>query len=360
RTWGLGGDSQVHMAKDGLAGSLRLGPRRIAPVSLLAVEAPELVHAELDKVLKSARLGEFDAQFLRPVYSDPMRDGLSSREEAVLDRVLKGPCKLQDAIVTRLDLGALEGIVTKGLVHKVGVTPSDAAHALGWVDAWDTDAAQKALACFGLQRTGSGEPLAADSATMAKMIIDQLTEQSADCLLEAAFAEEGFEGAAGLPRHILALLGRQGHSAVSRIDLGLNLPVIGLGASAQAYYPAVGEHLKTQSILPEHGGVANAIGAVVGQITMRRRGEVTSGGEGAFRVHFPEGVEVLSDRDAALQSMEAFLRQEAEQAAQAAGAADVTVTIHRDIKQADIENRSVFVEAEIEVVASGRPRSVRV
>ncbi|MEM9212313.1 MAG: hydantoinase/oxoprolinase family protein, partial [Pseudomonadota bacterium] len=200
RTWGLGGDSQVHMAKEGLSGALRLGPRRIAPVSLLAMDAPELVHGELDRVIKSARLGEFDAQFLRPVYADPMRDGLSAREEAVLDRVMAGPMRLQEAIVTRLDLGALDGLVTKGLVHKVGVTPSDAAHVLGLVDAWDTEAAVKALSAFALQRTGAGEPLAKSAEEMAQRIIDQLTEQSADCLLEAAFAEEGLEAASALPR----------------------------------------------------------------------------------------------------------------------------------------------------------------
>ncbi|MEO1562072.1 MAG: hydantoinase/oxoprolinase family protein [Pseudomonadota bacterium] len=359
RTWGLGGDSQVHMAKEGLSGALRLGPRRIAPVSLLAMDAPELVHVELDRVIKSARLGEFDAQFLRPVYNDPMRDGLSAREKTVLDRVMAGPMRLQDAIATRLDLGALEGLVTKGLVHRVGVTPSDAAHVLGLVDAWDTSAAVKALACFGLQRTGAGEVLATDAHDLAAMIIAQLIEQSADCLLEAAFSEEGLDAASSLPRHVLALLGRKGHAHVSKIDLGLNLPVVGLGASAQAYYPGVGAHLKTQAILPEHGGVANAIGAVVGQITMRRRGEVTSGGEGAFRAHLTEGVSVFKSKQEAFDTLEAELKAEAVKAAVEAGAADVTVAVSRDVKEAEVEDRAVFVEAEIEIVASGRPRSVR-
>ncbi|MEO0342137.1 MAG: hydantoinase/oxoprolinase family protein [Pseudomonadota bacterium] len=359
RTWGLGGDSQVHMVKEGLSGAVRLGPRRIAPVSLLAMDAPELVHGALDKVLKSGRLGEFDAQFLRPVYTDPLRDGLTHREEVVLDRIMEGPCKLQDAIKTRLDLGALEGVVKKGLVHKVGVTPSDAAHVLGLVDAWDGKAARKVLECFGLQRTGAGEPLATDTETMARKIIDQLTEQSADCLLEAAFAEEGLDAPGGLPRHVLALLGRKGHAAVSKIDLGLNLPVIGLGASAQAYYPAVGSHLKTASILPEHGGVANAIGAVVGQITMRRRGQVTSGGEGAFRAHLAGGVSVFKTKQEAFGAIEKEITDHALQAALQAGAVNVNCQYSYDVKEAEIENRTVFVEAEIEVVASGRPRSVR-
>ncbi len=49
RTSGLGGDSAVHMAKDGLAGGLTLGPRRLMPVSLAAIQWPDTVHGALDR-----------------------------------------------------------------------------------------------------------------------------------------------------------------------------------------------------------------------------------------------------------------------------------------------------------------------
>ena len=39
-----------------------------------------------------------------------------------------------------------------------------------------------------------------------------------------------------------------------------------------------------------------------------------------------------------------------------AGAENVTVKIDREVKTANIENRTVFVEANIFVEASGRPR----
>ena len=39
-------------------------------------------------------------------------------------------------------------------------------------------------------------------------------------------------------------------------------------------------------ILPEYAGVANAIGAVVGKITMREMGVVSSPSEGKYLVHF--------------------------------------------------------------------------
>ena len=44
------------------------------------------------------------------------------------------------------------------------------------------------------------------------------------------------------------------------------------------------------------------------------------------------------------------------QKAKEAGAENVTVNIDREIKTANIENRTVFVEANVLVEASGRPR----
>ena len=67
RTTGLGGDSEVHLQTEGLTGGLRLGPRRLIPVSLLAVDHPEMVHATLDRALSAEAVGEFDGRFVVPM-----------------------------------------------------------------------------------------------------------------------------------------------------------------------------------------------------------------------------------------------------------------------------------------------------
>ncbi len=53
-------------------------------------------------------------------------------------------------------------------------------------------------------------------------------------------------------------------------------------------------------VLPKHGDVANAIGAVVGQVQMQATGTVTSAGAGSFAVHLAAGPQKYTDRDAAL------------------------------------------------------------
>jgi N-methylhydantoinase A/oxoprolinase/acetone carboxylase beta subunit len=356
RTTGLGGDSEVHLLTEGLEGGLRLGPRRLIPVSLMAVDHAAMVHAELDRALSTEVAGEFDGRFVLPMGGNA--GGLTAREAALLARIGQA-MPVARAITSRLEVAALERLVARGLVMLSGVTPSDASHALGRLAAWDGLAAEKALRLMGRRRTGKGERFAPDPVVFAQAIVDQLTRQTAECLLEAALAEDpAFAGEPpeALARHALMQAGLSAHRGVVQITARLGVPVIGLGASAPAYYGAVGDRLGCRMILPEHAGVANAIGAVVGQVSQRATGLVTSPAEGRFAVHLPEGVEVFADRDAALARMEAALRAEAEDRARRAGAEDLRVTVTRELREAEIEGRPMFIEATLTATATGRPR----
>jgi N-methylhydantoinase A/oxoprolinase/acetone carboxylase beta subunit len=358
RTTGLGGDSEVHLITEGLDGGLRLGPRRLVPVSLIAVDHGPMVHAALDRALSVEAVGEFDGRFVVPMGGQA--GGLSAREEAVLARITQ-PMPMAQALASRLEAAALQRLVARGLVMIAGVTPSDASHVLGRLDAWDGVAAQKAVLLLARRRNGSGERFAADAATLAQGIVDQLTAQTVDCLLEAAFGEDtGIEGQPEtLARHPLTRAGLDRHRGVVEVTVGLGVPVIGLGASAPFYYGAVGERLGCRMILPEHAGVANAIGAVVGQVSQRAQGLVSSPSEGRFVAHLPGGLVSFNDRDPALAAMEASVVEEATLRARAAGAEDVHVTVARDVREASVEGRVMFIEALITAVASGRPRVAR-
>lgn len=358
RTTGLGGDSEVHFLTEGLVGGVTLGPRRLLPVSLIAMDAPKMVHRVLDAQLRSTLPGEHDGRFVRAVAGQTM-EGLGARETALLERIGEAVHPLGDVLHNRIETGALRRLVERGLVQVSGITPSDASHVLGLADAWDAEAAGKALALFGRRRTGAGDRLAPTPEAMAQMIVAQLQHQTALALLEAAFAGEdaGFDGEPEmLARHVLMQRGLGGHRGLLRIDTGLGVPVIGLGASAGTYYPAVGVRLGTQMILPEHAGVANAIGAVVGRVTMRESGTVTSPSVGKYRVHLVEGPMDFGDAEAAMAHLEGVLRARAVAAADAAGAVDVQVNVSRDARTAGVEAREIFVEAEMTVEAVGRPR----
>ncbi|MEM9580061.1 MAG: hydantoinase/oxoprolinase family protein [Pseudomonadota bacterium] len=358
RTHGLGGDSEVHFVAEGLQGGVTLGPKRVLPVSLIAMDAPELVRETLDAQMRSAVPSEYDARFVKAVPGFS-HEGLGARELSLLDRMGAAVHPMGAVLKNRIESQSLKRLVERGLVQVAGVTPSDASHVLGRVDVWDAEAARMSVMLMGRRRTGAGEMLAKTAEEMAQIIVDQLTHQTALALLEAGFAEE--EEAFALPpadlaRHVLMQRGLQPHKGLTRIETGLNAPVVGLGASAASYYPAVGARLGCETILPEHGGVANAIGAVVGRVTMRKQGTVTSPSEGRYRVHLDTGPEDFADSDAALDALEDVLRVQALSDAQASGAEDIQVTAHREVRTAEAEARQIFVEAEITVEASGRPR----
>ncbi|MBA4352948.1 MAG: hydantoinase [Rhodobacter sp.] len=356
RTTGLGGDSEVHLITEGLEGGLRLGPRRLVPVSLLAVEHGPMVHAALDRWLSADAVGEYDGRFVIPMGGNT--GGLGPRDLAVLGRVT-GPMPVGNALTSRLEVAALERLVARGLVMISGVTPSDASHVLGRLEAWDGAAAEKAVRLLARRRNGRGERFAPDAATLAQAIVDQLTQQTVDCLLEAAFAEDAaFAGEVpeALARHRLTSAGLSQHRGIVEITARLGVPVIGLGASAGSYYGAVGARLGCRMVLPEHAGVANAIGAVVGQVSQRVSGLVSSPAEGRFVAHLAEGLQAFADRESAMAAMETALLAEAEARARAAGAEEVQLRVARDVREAEVEGRSMFIEATVTVTASGRPR----
>jgi len=361
RTTGLGGDSEVHVARDGLQGGVTLGPRRLLPVSLCAISWPDLVHDTLKRQAASEQVGDMDGRFVVPVLGrDRTTEGLTEREHRVLVRLDTQARTMAQVVHNRMEMSALERLVSRGLVMISGVTPSDASHVLGRQKDWDGKAAELALALFARQRVGTGNRLADGPAAMARMIVDQLTHQTAEALLTVAFAEDSadWDGAtpAALARHVLVRRGLDHHRGLMALDAGVNLPVVGLGASAGNYYRAVGKRLNTRMILPEHAGVANALGAVVGQVSIRQSGTITCPATGRYRVHFTDGPQDFASEATAITALETALTTAARTQAHDAGAEGIRITVSRDIRQSTVEGRQVFIEAEIQVTASGRPR----
>ncbi|MFQ3252910.1 MAG: N-methylhydantoinase A/oxoprolinase/acetone carboxylase beta subunit [Loktanella salsilacus] len=361
RTWGLGGDSAVSVVP-GLDGALHLGPRRLMPISLLAQTHPDLVHPVLDRALAQDGPPLDGGQFAVPLWHH-LPGNLDKREAIVAERLAAGPARMGDVVTTRLDQPALMRLVTRGLAMIAGVTPSDAAHVLGLTDQWDADAATKALTLFTRTRRGDGQRIATDATSLAQTIIAQVTTQTADCLLQAAFADDTRDWGEVTPErlaaHPLTMAGLDRHNGLIKTQLSLGVPVIGLGASAASYYGAVGDRLGTQMIVPDHADVANAIGAVVGQVVMQASGTITAPGAGRFTVHTDEAPQTFPTSAAALAALESSLTATATARAAQAGVTDPQITITRDINAALIEGQEMFFGADLRVTARGRPRIAR-
>ena len=357
-TFGLGGDSEVKLELEGLGGHISLGPKRVIPVALAASIEPDLIHQTLDSQLKNETPNDFDARFIRRTRAstEPV---LSERDDKVYRRIGEQFYPMSEVVKSRLDLQSVIKLVSMGVAQISAVTPSDASHVLGKSNAWDKEAAIKAIDLFARRRNGSGELLAGSTAQMAERIVCQLTDQTSSSILEMAFSEEKVDFGDKpdvLAKHPLIQFGLVGYSDLIKVNVGISKKIIGLGASAPTYYPAVGAELNCEVILPEYAGVANAIGAVVGKIVMRESGVISSPSEGKYLVHLDGKPVNFTSEVKALKVLEEKLTEKSIQKAKEAGAENVSVNIDREIKTANIENRSVFVEASVLVEASGRPR----
>ena len=357
-TFGLGGDSEVKLRLEGLGGDISLGPKRVIPVALAASIEPDLIHQTLDNQLKNETPNDFDARFIRRTRAstEPV---LSERDDKVYRRIGEQFYPMSEVVKSRLDLQSVIKLVSVGVAQISAVTPSDASHVLGKSNAWDKEAAIKAIDLFARRRNGSGELLAGSTAQMAERIVCQLTEQTSSSILEMAFSEEKVDFGDKpdvLAKHPLTQFGLAGYSDLIKVNVGISKKIIGLGASAPTYYPAVGAELNCEVILPEYAGVANAIGAVVGKIVMRESGVISSPSEGKYLVHLDGKPVNFTSEAKALKVLEEKLTEKSIKKAKEAGAENVTVNIDKEIKTANIENRVVFVEANVLVEASGRPR----
>ena len=312
----------------------------------------------LDAQVKCTLPAEYDGRFVRKTTAkDPVN--FAERDKQLWLKLSDVLQPKSQVLNYRLKAQALSRLVSRGLAQIAALTPSDASHVLDYMDVWDKGAAEKALLLFGRRRTVAAVQLSIDACELAQKLVDQLTLQTIFVLLEAAFVEEKTDFGAPSPKlasYPLFQRGISGHRGILKIDTGLNVPVVGLGASAPTYYPPVGQRLKCEMILPSHAGVANAIGAVVARVTMRASGSITSPSEGHYRVHLRNVVLDFIDEQEALLTLERTLCQSAQSAAKTAGAEGVELDVPRDIRKANVESREIFVEAEVHVVATGRPR----
>jgi len=190
---------------------------------------------------------------------------------------------------------------------------------------------------------------------MAHWIVETLVRTSAETLLAASMDEDNFSPG-GLSRELLAANEGVDKTSLVAFQIGLTVPLVGLGASAATYYPDVAEKLKTDAVIPEHAGVANALGAVVGYVRVSAEATITMPEAGLYRVFLAGRPENFGRFEDALTFAEAKLGEDAKTRAIEAGAGDVEIKFSHDENIAVVEGQEMLVECLVRATASGRPR----
>lgn len=353
RTHGLGGDSEVRLRDRAVGPDLELGPQRVVPVSRLAEAHDDLVIQALTRQRAADIVGEFEAMFAWRAPRPPRGVTTGRSDAGLVERLGDQPTPVDRLIRSRVDAGALRRLAAKGLVRIAAVTPTDAAHVLGHLDGAQARAAELACAVFARKKDRYGEPIAPDAATMAQVIVDTVVRRTAEVLLEAALAHDGLPVEAVHSELVSAAL--TGHAGAARVDIGVNRPVVALGASAATYYPAAAALLGTAAHVSELAPVANALGAAVGQVRQEVGILVSAPRRGVFRIHTGDEPETLYDLDEARARADEVASERAEAIARASGAVDITVELRWEHRSAMVDDKEYFVEGTATATASGPP-----
>lgn len=361
-TAGLGGDSEVRFHPSfSETGGIAVGPRRAVPLSLLAHQYPEVLDTLRRQAARAEPVGEAGRFALRLRPLDTGETSLNRYEREAWEKLAAGPVALEDLYAAHNYARPVGRLIERGLAIHAAFTPSDAAHVLGRHDAWSGEAARLG-AELGARRLGG----IMNAEAIAAGVFDRVVRLSAETIAGAVLAEEtGADLVTPGPAARILLDKALGigdlcnHPGGSLIDvkLALTVPLVGIGAPAETYYPDVAKRLGANLIVPAHAGVCNAVGAVAGGVSQTVVLTVTSPDDMTFRVHHEGGVTDFSAADAAIAFAEDHARTDAAARARAAGADTTEVTMSRDDKTADLGGgATVFLESRVTATAHGRPR----
>jgi len=143
----------------------------------------------------------------------------------------------------------LERLMFLQQVVLAGFTPTDALHALGILQIGNEQASQSGAAVLAGQMGLSAEGL-------CQRVIAE-TEAAIETIVLTYLARSVWQNGQGAP-----FLNRRDNDLFS-VHFTLKLPLIGIGAAARCFLPAVAKRLGTTVSFPDHCEVGNAIGAAL-------------------------------------------------------------------------------------------------
>lgn len=258
-TVGLGGDSHIKCFPQ--ENSLTVGPQRVIPLCVAAGEFPH--------VLEELRaLRHFNCQNTKYQPAELLTLTRKGKEDQsviprdIHEKLLEGPHSII-YLGQRLNFNptfmSIDTWKDKGLVQICGLTPTDFKVWQGLADVGVAEASR-----LGVELTCQIYHLKEEKfyndviLKLNKMIGGILFEEAMGDRAEFANCRKFLENEVFDPK-------RSSYD----FNIRLNLPVIAVGAPVQAYYPEVMNRLQSELVIPENSHVANAVGAITGQIIER-------------------------------------------------------------------------------------------
>ena len=352
RTAGLGGDSLISFEK----GQFLIGPKRVAPIAWLAQ-----IHSGTNKAIKflDQNLNHHAASTRKmqilALTGSIKKLALTPLEEKVVSLLKTRPHSI-DELVQKTNVLSdsslpLERLEENFILQRCGLTLTDLLHITGQFVKWDTTAAKKYCGMFSFL---ANKPMPELTQTLLDMGITQLTLELLKRQLDEEVDPEALHNCPVCKVLINNLISRDNpHYGVS---ITLKRPVIGIGAPIKYFLPKAVKPLGGQAILPDDADVANAIGAITSNVTIKKQLRIIPGDQGGFRVEGIAGTRQFNDFNDA----DSFARKElirmVRERARAAGTSCRTVKLKtHDQLPATTGGDTIFMGRTFYASLTGRP-----
>lgn len=354
QTFGIGGDSCLNLGK----GKLSFGPRRAEPLCSAAARAPylteELKNADPDETYQVKDIQPFDCYRL---LNRPKGEYLTDQDREVLKILKDGPHSVSwigKKIGRKVKYLRLDKLMKADLIQRISLTPTDLLHACGDYVKWNREASREAVRMAARQ-------MGMEESEFARKAKQQFIDQLSFALVKSMLIFDNKENT-NIDYELLekGISGELGEGL--ELSVRLNKKVIGVGAPAAAWLPAVCERLSADLILPEDGDVANAAGAAAGNIEERVEALIKYSQENLkYVVYGPWGKgEFVTIEEAKTYAAENIKRRAGE-LAEEAGMKSHAVHISEEMEYEDLNNISKWrlMEMKMKGIVEGEPEVIK-
>ncbi len=293
-TFGLGGDSEI-TAKDG---ELVLNARRVMPLCTAAARWPSIT-GELWRLKEQKRGSAQPLHEFLYLVKEPQGKNYSDAEWELMELLRAGPVMIGGGQLDHYKLGS-ERLEAEGVVMRCGFTPTDAMHIKGDFSKFDKQAsimgARYFIDCCSLKRDNE-ENVEKFADEVYELVEKKLYQNLARVLLTNRYP---FLRKSGLGDQLTKLIeenwnNRNDRKADPIFDLAFQsgASLVGIGAPTHLFLPEAAKALGMECVIPENAEVANAIGAVIADISAKVTVEIapnrTTAGVMGYTVHTPSG-----------------------------------------------------------------------
>jgi len=353
QTAGLGGDSHIHF-RDRL---ILIGPERVSPICWLAATATGTGQALdwIEEHIETGLLSSAEMILLTGTGKVPDAE-LTETETRILEILDRRPCSVHEltALLQKPhpSMVPLKRLTASHLVQRCGFTPTDALHAAGRISLWDHSAALRAA-------TIAARRFLQPPAAWVQDVLTRFERTLAAEILKKQLSEDvPIENLEKQPL-AAAMLNRildGNENGGFRLQTSLQHPVIGIGAPAACFVPDACARLHAQAVIPPHADVANAVGAIIGSISIRQQIRITTDEVGGMRLGGVPDAPVYKTIEEATAAAETYLRATLAKQAAKAGCTTPFITITSDDTVAPAtDGTAIFICRTIEGAAAGPP-----